>query len=312
MALDPYALTTVADFQTYAQLSGCGLTSLAQIEALINAASALVERLSGRKFKARDYVQWYTGDWQDELALKQRPVGYIQRIAYGNTVAFTITYSGSAVRANFYTSETALVLTQVSAAGVTTTNTLLLATYPTMSTLVTAINLISGFSATLSNDAPSDELCPTIYGDFISNGNSIGLYYPSFTTPMRNLNRDAGIVGFPGTGWTQWGGWGYWTGGTGSGAFGSWGSGSWGSAFMPAGFQGILIKYRAGYDTIPADIVQLVNEIVAFMVYQANGNTTMQSESIGDYSYTRGDWLKAQEAFKTRILAFSDFAVGVG
>ena len=73
MALDTYALSTVDSLQAYANLQGCGV-SVPQIESLINAASAWIERVAARKIKARDYVQWYNGQWQEQLQLDQYPV----------------------------------------------------------------------------------------------------------------------------------------------------------------------------------------------------------------------------------------------
>jgi hypothetical protein len=301
MALDPYALSTVDSLQAYANLQGCGV-SVPQIEALINAASAWIERVAARKFKARDYVQWYNGQWQEQLQLDQYPVGYVKRIAYGNSIALNIQYSGSAVQATVATTTTGIILNQVAAAGTTTTNTLSMVTYPTWSTMAAAISLLPGFSATVGNvDGPSDELAPGIYCQFNNNAGSIYLFYPSFDQPTRFVNRDAGIVGFPGSGWAPWGN----------------STPAWGNdviypagAFIPAGFQGLMVKYRAGYEVVPFDIEMLTNEVAAFMYYQGQSNPTMKSENIGDYSYTRQSSQEMLTVFSERVKQFASLSIG--
>lgn len=301
MALSDYALSTVDSLQAYASLAGCDVT-VPQMESLINAASAWIERVAGRKFKARDYVQWYNGQWQEQLSLEQFPVLYVQRIAYGNSIALNISYSGNSVQTTVTTSETALTLRQTTAAGVTTASTLLLATYPTWSTLAAAINLIAGFSATVGTaDGPSNELAPGIYADFGNSGGTVYVYYPTFDQPTRFVDRAAGIVGFAGSGWAPWG---YSTPTMGNNIIYPTG------AFMPVGFQGIMIKYRAGYETIPADIEMLCNEIASYMYYQGKSNPSLKSENIGDYSYTRGDQSAMMMVFGERVRQFANMSIG--
>lgn len=303
MALDTYALSDVDSFTLYAAPQGCS-ASTARIESLINAASAMIERVANRRFKARDYVEWINGQWQEQLTLKNYPVQYVRRVAYGNNIALNITWNAATVAAQLWTSETGITLETLASNGTRTTTSVSNTTYPTLSTMVTAINAIGPFTASLgSTDGPSDEICPGIYGSFNSNANTTYVYNVAFDQPTRFVQRDAGIIGFAGSGWAQWGNsvpvMGnsivYPTG-----------------AFAPIGFQGLMVKYRAGYDTVPSDVQELCNEIAAFLFYQAGGNTAMQSESIGDYSYTRGQLMATQQAFYDRIKTFANISIGGG
>ena len=75
MALDQYALTTLANANTYLGLTADGGTVDAYIETIINRVSDIIESALNRKFKARLYVkERYDGNDQKALYFKQYPV----------------------------------------------------------------------------------------------------------------------------------------------------------------------------------------------------------------------------------------------
>lgn len=63
------------------------------------------------------------------------------------------------------------------------------------------------------------------------------------------------------------------------------------------GFQNYEVTYTGGYDPVPAGLVQGCIDVVAIMYRGRSTDTSMQSETIGDYSYTR----KADEQVRMAI-----------
>jgi hypothetical protein len=56
---------------------------------------------------------------------------------------------------------------------------------------------------------------------------------------------------------------------------------------FPDGFRNVKVVYSGGYSTVPADLNHAMVELVSQM-YRARGvNQSLQSETIGQYSYTR-------------------------
>tara|TARA_B100000941_G_C28314106_1_gene453091 strand:- start:369 stop:719 length:351 start_codon:yes stop_codon:yes gene_type:complete len=48
----------------------------------------------------------------------------------------------------------------------------------------------------------------------------------------------------------------------------------------------ILVSYEAGYDIIPADLVQITNELVAQAYHLGKHDTNLKRESLGDHAIT--------------------------
>ena len=75
MALDTYALTTLAAANTYLGLTADGGVVDAYVETLINRASDIIESALNRLLKARLYIkERYNGNDQEVLYFKQYPV----------------------------------------------------------------------------------------------------------------------------------------------------------------------------------------------------------------------------------------------
>ena len=58
------------------------------------------------------------------------------------------------------------------------------------------------------------------------------------------------------------------------------------NARFPSGLQSTLIEYSAGYTTVPDDLHQACLVIAATMYLSRKSDTSLQSESLGDYSYS--------------------------
>jgi hypothetical protein len=78
------------------------------------------------------------------------------------------------------------------------------------------------------------------------------------------------------------------------------------AGIIKGGWQGwVFVDYAAGYATIPADLVGACLGIAADALrLSATGGTIMQSEKIGDYSYTLGNTLSTSELGLLQPYAF--------
>ena len=199
MALDAYALTTLARFQAYRKpntttgaISG---TLDSYYNDLINNSSAMIESYLGRKIKQRRFREWYGPPSNGQTwVLRNAPVNYVYGCYSSGAIGFTAQFTTSgAIAAGIDLTQDRAVLTSVTTAGVeTVTTTLTYASYPSISTLVTAINLVSGWSATLVSDAPSYRLFPSTYealSSYVAN-----VYYAWRRFRAAVINPDAGRV----------------------------------------------------------------------------------------------------------------------
>jgi len=59
------------------------------------------------------------------------------------------------------------------------------------------------------------------------------------------------------------------------------------------GYKDVFITYVAGYAIVPDDIIYAVCKFVGFMDDGKEEDTSMKSEKLGDYQYTRADLEKA-------------------
>jgi hypothetical protein len=250
VSISPYALTTLASVKRRLEIDDSSSDTI--LSELINQVSALIERVTGRNFKARDYRKWLNGNRQRELRLPQYPVQGSPRIAFGSANAMSLTYTGSGIRANagvYRDPETAdaggLRLISYNTSGVKTSTDLPFTTYGSVSALVTAANLISGWSATTLINQPSLDLHPS--GSEDAKGRTVTLTYPDLNDYTFSVNYDNGTIQFN--------------------AYSGGASPYWSHYHvhprMPRAFQYILAEWRGGFETIPADVNLLCNEIVA-------------------------------------------------
>lgn len=79
------------------------------------------------------------------------------------------------------------------------------------------------------------------------------------------------------------------------------------SGNFPEGYKNIRIRYRAGYEQIPYDLVVAVCKMVVNEVRNTSTNTNMKSEKLGDYSYTLKTGIEISDDVKTLLNQFKKF-----
>jgi hypothetical protein len=239
-----------------ARLSGLTSGQVAALPSLITAASRAVESYCVRSFTAADRDD--VVDASDGQAYLYPPVIRVNSIMGGLATALTITATGELATVALIeagdtdpwevTTRTGLRLTRT-ASGVTTTSTVLFATSATVATLATAINALSGWSATVGawfGAWPSSSL----WADGLAawrgpSTATLGI----FSTPagVIEVDRQSGIVEVD-------------------------------------SFGRVRASYRSGFETVPADVQEAVLQVIRSVVGSTDSAGVIE-ERLGDYSY---------------------------
>ena len=272
MSVGTYALSTLAGLKAHLGITVSTYDTI--LEQYIDHASAKIERWIGRQIKLRNYSEWYGGNDVRSVRVKQYPINNVVGVYTGLAAAMTIASTVSSdVRLTVSINTDPLgtvangvlapcaVLTRTTTAGTTTTDTLLFSTYPTTTSLATAISTYAGFSATATTAMRCAQLHPRAGGDVkqsavVLTGVDVSseFVYDSYLGIV-TIRQDA----FPMASH---------------------------NARYPSALQSTLIEYSAGYTTVPDDIHQACLVIAGTMYLSRKSDTSLQSESLGDYSYS--------------------------
>jgi hypothetical protein len=272
MAVGQYALTTLAGLKAHLGITVSTYDTI--LEQYIDHASAKIERWIGRQIKLRNYFEWYGGNDVRSVRVKQYPINNVVGVYTGLAAALTIASTDSSdIRLTVSintdplgtvsngTLAPGVTLTRTTSAGTTSTNTLTFATYPDTTSLVAAINAITGYSATVTTAMRCAQLHPRAGGDIkmatvVLTGVDVSseFVYDSYLGIV-TIRQDA----FPMASH---------------------------NARYPSALQSTLIEYSAGYTTVPDDIHQACLVIAGTMYLSRKSDTSLQSESLGDYSYS--------------------------
>lgn len=309
VTLSQYALTTLGDLKTYMNISATTYDSALTL--MINAMSDRIERLAGHKFKARNYRHRVNGRNSNILPLPEYPIISVNRLAYGTGDALRVSYSGSAIRATISVTDSLCRLYTISSTGTATTSDfdLTSTSYDTVSELATAIAGVSGYSATVIQNIPSQDL-NFLPGVSLKDGSRTcvaTLTYPDRSDVQYSLDTETGVVMLQTAPLNQ-----YIFDGYHGKTIHSFVTDYGRNGFMDRGHKRFLVEYRAGYETIPDDLAQVCRELVSEAFNLGRKDPSVKSESLGDYSYTLADTVQITEGQKQRIAQWSKLAVGAG
>jgi len=273
MAVGTYALSTLAQLKSHLGITAS--TDNTILEGYIDHATAKIERWIGRQILVRNYFEWYGGNDVRSVRVKQYPINNVVGVYTGLTAALVIASTVSSdirLTVSINTDPLGTVangvlapgvtLTRTTTAGTTTTSTLTFATYPDTTSLVAAINAITGYSATVTTAMRCAQLHPRAGGDIkmatvVLTGVNVSseFVYDSYLGIV-TIRQDA----FPTMGQHN--------------------------ARFPSGLQSTLIEYSAGYTAVPDDIHQACMVIAGTAYLSRKSDSSLQSESLGDYSYS--------------------------
>ena len=272
MAVGTYALTTLAGLKAHLGITVSTYDTI--LEQYIDHATAKIERWIGRQIKVRNYFEWYGGNDVRSVRVKQYPINNVVGVYTGLAAALTIASTVSSdIRLTVSintdplgtvsngTLAPGVTLTRTTTAGTTTIDTLTFTAYPTTTLLAAAINGITGYSATVTTAMRCAQLHPRAGGDIkmatvMLTGVNVSseFVYDSYLGIV-TIRQDA----FPMASH---------------------------NARYPSALQSTLIEYSAGYTTVPDDIHQACLVIAGTMYLSRKSDTSLQSESLGDYSYS--------------------------
>lgn len=236
---------------------------------ILNAASDLVERYLNRNILSASYDELYHGNGYRTLRLNQYPVTAIARVATGPTTVLNISNTDTAnSRATVQVTSSGLTLTRV-ASGVTTTGTVTFASNVTVQAVATAVSALGGgWTATALEPyttwASAD--LRALQGSLnAARSRLAGLVVHVEELSEFRINEAIGELIVPG-GFTR-------------------------------GRQNYRVLYTAGYSSVPEPIQQAIAELASVVYRGRNINGNLQSESLGQYSYTKGPFASSTDPF---------------
>jgi len=289
-------LTTRYLFKQYAGISVTTLTYDALIDRLISDACELIGKACNRTFESTTYKQWLDGNGEIRMALPQWPITRIYKVTSDTEVVMDIKFTGDGSHADVTVDATNALLHTLSDVGVEASSELALATYKTISTLSAAIELVSGWSTSVysgTNDLATLFLKP-IYGEDALSPTSASLEVPDSSYSVRlveGTNRMIEQVNL--------------------------------YRFL-TGRSNVFCWFMAGYTlpvdndeytglatagNVPGGLTNTANAIISDVFKSRKKDSTMQSEHLGDYSYSRADVQSAVEQHRKDLSFYSKIGI---
>lgn len=248
---------------------------------IINDVSGLIIRITGRDFVETTYQDFLRVSDQGVVMASQFPVTQINRIGAGTAVGLDAKYTGSDIRARVGVDDVGVTLTSTSAAGTTTTNNLLFASNPTMSTMATALAAVSDWSSTQQGD---DALSSNLFR--ISGRNAlntlVNLEWPATELEDWSVDYPTGVIKLSTVELNR--------------------------VVSPLS---VFVEYKAGYATIPNEVAGVCIQISAVQFHRSKVNTAVGSEGLGDWSYSPATPGSVSEDQLTVLRPFMDHSAGV-
>ncbi len=299
-------LTTLDSLGTFLNVSTASFT--AQLTQIISGVSRRIENDCQRIFGATNWIEYQnTGRGQMRAQIRNKPIISLTSVRWGYQTAIQVQVNSnnsaiwSAIQINQdrLTSDKNCIVTQMSAAGVTSTNTFNLTTsgYQTCSQLVAGINGIAGFTATLLGgiDVPTRWLYPWTtnlksYNNYFVQ--ALGFPYIDLFGYVEDITY--GTVGFqPLSSMDYYFGPGF-------------------PISFPGMYQGLCLDYRGGYETIPDDITLLTNQVCQEVFYESQRNPALMSETLADYSYSAADGMLRRNIYADMLAPYRRIAISGG
>lgn len=282
------ALTTVSKVNDFLDISGDDTL----IALLINRATSAIQRYCDRTFIAGTYREYHNAN-DEEILLRNYPVINIKMFSTVRTAAFGIkNNSGDAYNAflNIIEDTSAASSIKLTVAGGANdgVSPLTISDYTTMTLLQSAISALDkGWEMTsLSSDMakwnPKEIL---VSSGRMALNNTVEIEIPF--EPEFNYVTDypRGIIHPTFTKFLDE------------------------PKFFNAGAQSVIIKYRAGYETIPADLEQICIDLVGVYYFSRSKDLSVKSEKLGDYAYTRSDDGNLPGSIRTRLSAWRRYSI---
>lgn len=279
MPVSAFALTSLANLKEYMGISTTANDTL--LEKCIDRASVRMETYCGRKLKARDHAEWRDGCGVKEIRLLQYPVLSVSNVWTGNIAAMVIGAKGNNLRASISVNQEAptpaVIATYTDIAGATTATSIPFATYPTVSDVAAQIGATGAYNATVVKNLRAVQMRPRAGADCVL---ATVTLFAADTASDYTYDHETGRLSIDESWWAYW---------------------PLDNGKMPDAVKSVLIEYRAGFETIPADMEECCLEVAAMIFRDRQRDKSLITERLGDYSYSRAS--QSGEVMGSSILA---------
>lgn len=236
------------------------------LEAAIDRASAFVQRYTNRNFVSQRYYEWKDTYGADRVVVKHNPLSNIRFVGVGGDNVLSVTSTVSTDCAvTISVNDVHVHLFRVSSTGQETSTTITFASHDTTQELATQISAATGFSATALLNVKSQYL-RKLAGRDLKN-QSVLLEAPTEGLEDYSVDYDRGII--------------------------------YGATLRR--YQGFLIDYTGGYDSIPYDLQQATIELASRSYLGRKRDPGLASESLGGYSYSQRSVSELDAATKSLL-----------
>jgi hypothetical protein len=242
------SLITLANWRT---LTGIviGDVSDAKAQAALDAATAMIESYCGRTFALANYSEWLRGGGR-MLILPQYPIEGLLRLTDQQSDAIDIgCTAGDELTSSVAITNGSLCLNIIGGAS-EGQDVLTLSAYADMDALITAINLLGGWSASVTDEGPPKGLWPVMYQ--LVAGGTIRLSQAGLQVNVDSIDAENGVLK---------------------------------CSFVLAPW--VWVEWQGGYSAIPKDIQAACAGLTVDLLSQLPADSSMQSERLGDYQYSR-------------------------
>ena len=287
-------LTTQYLFKLYAGISVATHDTL--IDRLISDVCELIAKSCNRTFESTTYKQWLDGNGETQMALPQWPITRIYKITSDTEVVMDIKFTGDGSHADVTVDATNVSLHTISAAGAEASNDLPIGTSKIISTLSAAIELISGWTTTVYSGTSSlaTLFLKPIYGEDALSPTTASLEVPDSSYSVRRVEGTNRMIE------------------------------QINSYQFLLGRSNVFCWFTAGYTlpvdnaghtalttegNVPGGLTSTANAIINDVFKGRKKDSAMQSEHLGDYSYSRADVQSAIEQHKKDLALYSKLGI---
>jgi len=249
MAISTNSLVTLTTLKAFLGITTT--TDDAILESSIDRSSDYIRRYCARNFVATRYYEWKDTYGANRVTLRHNPVTNVRFVGVGGDNVITVNSSISTDAAATISVDDAHVhLFRADSNGEEYSTTLTLSSYDTTNEMAAQINATTGFTASALLNVKSCYLRKLAGRDLKQQ--TCLLEAPTEGLTDYTLDCDRGIIYGP----------------------------------TLSRYQGILIDYTGGFDTVPYDIQQATIEMATRLYRGRKRDPGLASESLGGYSYS--------------------------
>lgn len=248
-----------------------------QLRYIIDETNSLIGQKCARNFGSTEYKEWVETHGESYVVVNNYPITKIKLCSLNNVDVLSVKATGFSM-ATARSNNASMILTTIATDGSTETeNVLNYADYANVSSLVTAIDALSGWDGDIkgNNDNAITELIKPLDNEWCLNTDAY--FQGPYQGSKAVISYDSDAVIDLGAQWYNDGG-----------AF----VGKWCFVWYVAGFEFPICSESGGElsteGNVPEGLTLVANQIIKDVIDSQDEDQNMKSENIGDYSYTRG------------------------